>query len=81
MREDAPEPKVTDEVLDHPGGGRGFFWEADEAGRCVRDGRLESEGLGWEESCVIMGVMDEVRRQGGIKYPKKIETTEYPVQL
>ena len=58
-----------------------MFWEADEAGRCVRDGKLESEGLGWEESVVIMQVMDTVRQQNGMRYPEKIETTEYPVKL
>ncbi len=44
-------------------------------------GKLESEGMGWEESIVIMETMDQVRKQGGIKYPAKIETTEYPVSL
>ena len=61
--------------------GHGMFWEADEAGRGLRDGKVESLGLSWEESVVIMEVMDEVRRQGGIKYPEAIETTEYPVHL
>ena len=44
-------------------------------------GKLESETMGWEESIVIMETMDEVRRQGGVVYPEKIETTEYPVAL
>ncbi|MCJ1404392.1 hypothetical protein MMC11_007617 [Xylographa trunciseda] len=69
------------EVVHEIPGGHGMFWEADEAGRCVRDGKLESEGLGWEESVVIMETMDEVRRQGGVKYPEKIETLDYPVEL
>lgn len=64
-----------------PGKGHGMFWEADEAARCVRDRRLESEGLTWEESAVIMDVMDEVRRQGGLRYSDKLETTGYPVDL
>ncbi|MCJ1285317.1 hypothetical protein MMC26_004657 [Xylographa opegraphella] len=71
----------TREVVKPIPGGHGMFWEADEAGRCVRDGRLESEGLGWEESVVIMETMDEVRRQGGLRYPEKIETLDYPVEL
>ncbi|KAL9133755.1 MAG: hypothetical protein Q9175_005062 [Cornicularia normoerica] len=61
--------------------GHGMFWEADECARCVRDGKLESAGMGWEESVVIMETMDQVRRQGGVKYPEKIETTDYPVAL
>jgi predicted dehydrogenase len=59
------------------GWGHGMFWEADEAARCLRDGKLESEGLGWEESLVIMETMDEVRRQGGLTYPELIETAVY----
>lgn len=61
--------------------GHGMFWEADEVARALRDGRKEGSALGWEESVVIMGVMDEVRRQGGVRYPERIETVEYPVEL
>jgi hypothetical protein len=64
-----------------PGKGHGMYWEADEVARCLRDGKLESEGLPWEESIVIMEVMDEVRRQGGLMYPQKIESTEFPLAL
>lgn len=64
-----------------PAGGHGMFWEADEVARCLRDGKLESEGLPWEESVVIMDVMDEVRKQGGLTYPEKIESTVYPMKL
>ena len=80
-KEDGSEAEVKEETMEVPGGGKGFFWEADEAARCFRDGKLESDGLGWEESCIIMGVMDEVRKQGSVKYPDKIETTDYPVDL
>ena len=58
-----------------------MFWEADEAARCLRDGKQESDGMSWSESVVIMETMDEVRRQGGLKYPEKIESTEYPIEL
>ncbi|KAB8303824.1 hypothetical protein EYC80_005197 [Monilinia laxa] len=54
--------------------GHGMAWEADEVGRCLRDGKKESEGLDWRESEVIMEVMDEVRRQGGLKYSEEIES-------
>ena len=59
------------------GWGQGMFWEADEAARCLRDGKLESEWISWEESTVIMETMDEVRRQGGLVYPDLIESAEY----
>lgn len=64
-----------------PAEGHGMYWEADEVARCLRDGKLESDGLPWEESIVIMEVMDEVRKQGGLTYPQSIESTEYPLQL
>ena len=69
------------EEFDCPIPGQGMFWEADECARCVRDGKGESEGMGWEESVVVMETMDEVRRQGGVRYPEKIESTEYPIGL
>lgn len=60
--------------------GHGMFWEADECARCLRDGKLESEVLSWEESIVIMETMDEVRRQNGLRYPEAIESTEFPLE-
>jgi len=54
--------------------GHGMFWEADEAARCLRDGKKQSETLEWEESLVIMETMDSVRRQGDLLYPDVIET-------
>jgi len=66
-------PKGQEDV----GIGHGMHWEADEAARCIRDGKLESETLDWEESVVIMETMDEVRRQGGLTYPELIETDVY----
>ncbi|MCJ1314471.1 hypothetical protein MMC25_008153 [Agyrium rufum] len=71
---------VEDHKQEFPSG-HGMFWEGDEAARCVRDGKLESEGLGWEESIVIMEVMDKVREQAGLRYPEAIESTEYPIDL
>lgn len=68
-------PIPTDSARD--GDGRGLFWEADEAARCIRDGRLESETLSWEESIIIMETVDKVREQGGLKYPEVIESTVY----
>ena len=61
--------------------GHGMFWEADACARALRDGKLESEVMGWEESVVIMEVMDEVRTQGKLTYPERIETFDYPVSL
>ncbi|KAA8573572.1 hypothetical protein EYC84_005155 [Monilinia fructicola] len=54
--------------------GHGMAWEADEGGEMLRDGKKESAALDWRESEVIMGVMDEVRSQGGLKYSEEIES-------
>ncbi|KAI4651110.1 uncharacterized protein J4E79_009307 [Alternaria viburni] len=70
------EYEVVDKYREIPGGGHGMFWEADECARCIRDGKLESEVMGLEETEVVMRVMDQVRRQGGVVYPAVIESTE-----
>jgi dihydrodiol dehydrogenase / D-xylose 1-dehydrogenase (NADP) len=67
--------------LNAEGEGHGMFWEADEAADAIINGRKEGRYLGLDESVLIMEVMDEVRKQGGLKYPEKIETTEFPTQL
>jgi dihydrodiol dehydrogenase / D-xylose 1-dehydrogenase (NADP) len=63
------------------GEGHGMFWEADEAGMALLEGRKEGTFEGLEESVVIMDVMDQVRKAGGLQYPEEIETTRYPVDL
>jgi dihydrodiol dehydrogenase / D-xylose 1-dehydrogenase (NADP) len=67
--------------LQPEGEGQGMFWEADEAAEAVLEGRKEGKYEGLAESILIMEVMDEVRKQGGLKYPENIETTKYPTQL
>lgn len=71
---------VKDQKFDFPGG-YGMFWEADEVARCLHAKRIESETMSWSESLLIMEVMDEVRRQGGLAYPEAIESTKYPLEL
>jgi predicted dehydrogenase len=58
------------------GEGHGMFWEADEAALALVEGRKEGRFESLDESVLIMEVMDEVRRQNGLTYPEKIETTE-----
>ena len=77
--EQAADVKTRD--FEFPGGGHGMFWEADEAARCWRDKVLQSEGLTWDESILIMETMDEIRKQGGLSYPQEIESTDYPINL
>lgn len=63
------------------GEGHGMFWEADEAATAILEGRKEGRYESLAESIVIMEVMDEVRKQGGLVYPEEIETTDFPVDL
>ncbi|KAL2019458.1 hypothetical protein VTK56DRAFT_9663 [Thermocarpiscus australiensis] len=60
--------------------GHGMFWEADECARCLRDGKKESDTLPWSESIVIMEVMEEALRQGGVTYPELITTDVFDAQ-
>ena len=57
------------------------MYPADECAYALQEGRKEGQYESLAESIVIMETMDEVRRQGEMRYPEKIETTEYPVDL
>ncbi|KAK3075882.1 hypothetical protein LTR53_000456 [Teratosphaeriaceae sp. CCFEE 6253] len=67
--------------LNPEGEGHGMFWEADECANALKEGRKEGKYESLEESLAIMKVMDEVRKQGRMTYPDKIETTDFPTQL
>lgn len=56
-----------------PGGGRGMFWAADEVGRSLRNKESENQNMPWEETILMMEVLDEVRRAGGLRYPEAVE--------
>lgn len=60
--------------------GHGMFWEADECARCLRDGKSESATLPLQESIVMMEVMEEALKQGGVIYPELITTDVYDAQ-
>ena len=42
--------------------------EASEAQRCGQAGLIESPGMTHDDTLALMGVMDEIRRQIGLKY-------------
>ena len=52
--------KEEKKTFEHPGGG--WFYEADEVARCVRDGKIESETWGHDKSLLLMDAFDEVRQ-------------------
>jgi predicted dehydrogenase len=55
-------------TIDTPYLGNGYVHEAIEAQRCFLDGLIESPGMTHEETLALMGVMDEIRRQIGLRY-------------
>lgn len=51
----------------HPAGG--FQYQIAEAARCIDAGQLESPVMPWAATIAVMEVLDEVRRQVGVRYP------------
>ena len=49
--------------------GNGYVHEAIEAQRCWREGLIESPAMTHEQTLHLMGVLDEIRKQTGVKYP------------
>ena len=49
--------------------GNGYNFEAEEVGRCLRAGKLESAIMPLDETLAIMETMDEIRAQWGLTYP------------
>ena len=58
-----------DELIDLPGVGNGYNYEAAEVGRCLHAGRTESDVMPLDETLAIMRTLDEVRAQWGLRYP------------
>ncbi|KAF9893076.1 hypothetical protein FE257_012487 [Aspergillus nanangensis] len=53
--------------------GKGFYWEADAVALDIAAGRMENELMPWSETLRIMRLMDDIRRQGGAKFPQDDE--------
>lgn len=50
--------------------GKGFYWEADAVAVDIAAGRRENRDImPWSETVRVMEIMDEVRRQGGARFP------------
>lgn len=52
-----------------PTPGNGFTYEIEECQRCVQAGQLESALWSPHDSLELMGILDEIRDQIGLKYP------------
>ena len=57
------------EPLETPTVGNGYNYEAEEVARCVAEGLIESPAMPHDESITIMGTLDTIRAQWGLKYP------------
>jgi dihydrodiol dehydrogenase / D-xylose 1-dehydrogenase (NADP) len=51
--------------------GNGYNYEAAAAMDCLRKGKIESDIMSLDETLSIIKIMDELRRQWGLKYPKE----------
>ncbi len=49
--------------------GNGYGYEAIEAMRCMRAGLIESPGMTHADTLALMGVLDTIRTQIGLRYP------------
>ena len=58
-----------DKIIDVPCAENGFVYQIKEVFQCVQAHRTESSIMPLDESLSIMGTMDELRRQWGLKYP------------
>jgi len=57
------------QLIEAPFAGNGYNYQADEVGRCLRAGRLESAVMPLDETLAILATLDEIRRQWGLRYP------------
>jgi len=56
-------------TLERPFEVNGFEYEIREAMACVSEGKLESSLMTAEQSIAVMRIMDEIRRQNGLRFP------------
>jgi dihydrodiol dehydrogenase / D-xylose 1-dehydrogenase (NADP) len=49
--------------------GNGYNYEAIEVGRCLREGRIESDVMLLDETLALMKLLDTIREPWGLKYP------------
>lgn len=57
------------ETVELPHGGNGYNYEAEEVGRCLREGRTESAVMSLDETLSIMRTLDRLRADIGLRYP------------
>jgi len=63
------ETKQSTEAFHFPKKGRGFTYEIEECHKCISSGKLQSDLWSHQDSLQLITLMDEIRRQSGIRYP------------
>jgi predicted dehydrogenase len=59
----------NERTLSLPKSGNGYTHEAQEVGRCLRAGLIESPVMPHAETLALMGTLDDIRAQIGLRYP------------
>ena len=49
----------------------GYAYEIDHVNDCIRKGRIESEVVTWQTSLDLAWIMDTLREQWGVRYPRE----------
>lgn len=62
-------------VEEFPIPGKGLFYQADAVACAIRDGKTQVKECTWEDSILLMQVMDAAREKCGFKYPDALEAT------
>jgi predicted dehydrogenase len=57
------------ETIAPPVEGNGFNYQIEEVARCIAAGKAESDIMPLDETLSIMTLMDDIRKQWGLKYP------------
>jgi len=70
FRLSAPDGTVKEEFVSDVDG-RGMQYQALAAERLIAEGRTDSDELSLDESVAIMGTLDDIRAQIGVRYPQE----------
>jgi len=55
----------------HPTKGKGFTYEIEECHKCIENNQIESSCWSHQNSLELIAIVDEVRKQTGLKFPSK----------
>lgn len=50
--------------------GWGLYWEADAVALDIAGGKVQNEAMPWAETLRVLQMMDQIRRQGGARFPQ-----------